>query len=184
MMPKRLALVAALLLLMACQQAPVRDENSPRSRVSIGSHFILHQVLAVPVGHARVFMQEGQVVAKNKLERYQPHCNIEVHSVSSGGSYIEPDTFVVTAVMEDEVEVVRGTAWQHYASLFYSGDGMDTLMLSRFVRHTLQSASQPEVMRLTCHGGFAEPWQVATPSVREIRQALGELVTLKLQHSI
>jgi hypothetical protein len=174
MMPKRLALVAALLLLMACQQAPVRDENSPRSRVSIGSHFILHQVLA----------QEGQVVAKNKLERYQPHCNIEVHSVSSGGSYIEPDTFVVTAVMEDEVEVVRGTAWQHYASLFYSGDGMDTLMLSRFVRHTLQSASQPEVMRLTCHGGFAEPWQVATPSVREIRQALGELVTLKLQHSI
>jgi hypothetical protein len=183
MMPKCLGVVAAVLLLSACQQA-VRDETSPRSRVGVGSQFILHQVLHVPAGHARVFLQDGQVVAKAKLERYQPHCNIEVRTVSRGASYIEPDTFSVTAVMEDDAEVVRGPQWRRYASLLFSGGDWDSVMLSRFVRHTLHSSRQPEVMYLTCHGGFDEPWRVEAPSISEIRQALGELVTLKLPSAI
>ena len=183
-MPKLVTLVATLFMLSACHQAPVRDENSSRSRVSAGSHFVLNEVLSIPTGHARVFLQSGQVVAKKRLEHYQPHCNIEVRSVSAGDSYIEPDIFVVTAVTEDEEEVVRGAQWQQYASLLNSSDSMDSVMISRYVQHTLHSTAQPEVMRLTCHGGFAEAWQVDTPSIREIRQALGEIVTLKLHHSI
>ncbi len=184
MMPKCFGVVAAVSLLSACQQGPVRDETSHLSRVSVGSRFIVQQVLHIPAGHARVFLQNGQVVPKVKLERYQPHCNIEVRTVSSGGSYIEPDTFIVTALMENEEEVVRGPQWQRYASLLFSGDSADMVMVSRFVRHTLNSSRQPEVMYLTCHGGFAEPWQVEAPSISEIRQALGELVTLKLPSAI
>ncbi len=184
MMPKLTTVVAILFILTACNHMPVQDENSPRSRVAVGSHVVLNELLSIPAGHARVFLQDGRVVANKSLEYYQPHCNIAVRSVSTGDSYIEPDIFIVTAVMEDEEEVVRGARWRQYASLFNSSDSLGSVMISRYVRHTLHSTSQPEVMRLTCHGGFAEPWQVDTPSIREIRQALGELVTLKLHQSI
>ena len=55
-------------------------------------------------------------------------------------------------------------------------------MISRFVRHKLYSDTQPEVMRFTCHGGFDEPWQAETPSINDIRQVLGKLVTLELHN--
>jgi hypothetical protein len=130
-----------------------------------------------------VFLQDGVVVAKREVELYQPHCNFEVRSVSAGDSRIEPDIFVVTALMEDEEEVVERQGIRRYASLVATADDMGVITLTRFVRHTLQSARQPEVMRLTCHGGFAEPWQVDYPSISEIRQVLGKLVTLKLHSS-
>lgn len=184
MMPKLTALVALPLLLAACQQLPVQDEGS--SRIRVGSHLTLHQSLMVTAGHARVFMQNGQVVAKTKLDLYQPHCNFEVRSVSSGASIIEPDDFVVTAVMEDETEVVQGPPAQQYAAvgkMVAMGGDATLVMVTRFIRHNLESGHQPEVMRLTCHGGFAEPWQAAYPGIDEIRQSLGALVTLQMPHT-
>jgi hypothetical protein len=186
MMPKLTALVALLLSLVACQQLRVQDEGSSRSRIRVGSHLMLHQSLMVTADHTRVFIQNGQVVAKTKLDIYQPHCNFEVRSVSSGASIIEPDDFVVTAVMEDETEVVQGTASQQYAALgntLVRGGDATLVMVTRFIRHQLESGHQPEVMRLTCHGGFAEPWQAVYPSIHEIRQSLGDLVTLQAPNS-
>ena len=182
MMPKLATLVAFLLLLSACQQALVRDEDSFRSRVSVGSSFTLHQTLKVPEGHARVFLQGGEVVAKARLEQYQPHCNFEVRAVSTGDHRIEPDTFVVTRVTEDEEQVVDRMRPQRYASLLASADGMEFVTITRYVQHALHSERQPQVMRLTCHGGRDEPWQVKTPSISEIRQVLGEFVTLTLHN--
>jgi hypothetical protein len=171
----------------ACQQLPVTDEYSPRSRIPPGSHLVLHRAVALPAGHARVFMQNGQVVAKTKLDIYQPHCNFEVRNVSRGTATIEPDDFVVTAVTEDETEVVHGRASQHYAALGNTvamGGDVTPMMVTRFIRHALESGHQPEVMRLTCHGGFAEPWQAAYPSIDQIRQSLGDLVTLQMPHTL
>lgn len=187
MMPKLTTLVALPLLLAGCQQLPVADEGSPRSRIAVGSHLILHQTLTLTAGHARVFMQHGQVVAKTKLDAYQPHCNFEVRSVSRGASTIEPDDFVVTALTEDQEEVVQGPQSQQYAALgnmVVMGGDATLVMVTRFIRHQLESSHQPEVMRLTCHGGFSEPWQVAYPSIDEIRQSLGELVTLQMPNSL
>jgi hypothetical protein len=186
-MQKIVITVAFTLLLAACQMAAVRDENSPHSRLALGSTITLHQTLNVPAGHSRVFLQFGEVVAKIKLDQYQPHCDFEVRSVSKGEETIRPDTFTVTKVMEDEEEVVGRQSPQHYASLdsdLSLGGGEMLPMVSRFVRHTLYSVSQPQVMRLTCHGGFDDPWEVKTPSVSEIRRVLGAIATVTLQGAI
>lgn len=182
MMPKMGLVVAVALFGTACQQGPVRDESSTRSRVGVGSTFVLHEALLVPQGHARVFVQGGKVVAKVRLERYYPHCNFEVRSVSDGTLRIEPDTFLVTDVDEDEEEVVRRPQSQRYAALAVDSDSMDggVTMIAHFVTHWLYSERQPEVVRLICHGGFDAPFYARAPSIAEIRQALGGLVTLNL----
>ena len=183
-MMKRRYIVVSALLLSACQVDPVRDDSSPYSRLAVGSSITLHQELTVPTGHSRVFLQFGEVVAKVKLDQYQPHCNFEVQAVSKGDARILPDTFRVTKVMEDEEEVVVGPAPLRRAALRYSSDDMVTMMVTRFVRHTLYSVSQSQVMRLTCHGGFDEPWEVKTPSVSEIREALGEMASVGVKGAI
>lgn len=174
--------VLSVMVASACQQAPVRDEgeDSTRSRIAVGSTIVLNEALTVPAGHARVFLQNGKIKTKVKIERYRPHCNFEVRNVSDGSLQIEPDRFVVTDLIEDEEEVVEKRGPVQYAALKISG-GMDTVTLtSRFVRHSLNSASQPDVLWLTCHGGFADPFDVEYPSISDIRKALGEWVTLEL----
>jgi len=180
MRPKRLTIVATMMLVAACQQAPIRDEDSPRMRIAPGSTITLHEALTVPAGHTRVFLQNGKVKGKTKLDQYYPHCNFEVRSVSNGTLRIEPDVFTVTAVTEDEEEVVTRTSPLRLASWRFSGGGDSVVLLTRFVAHRLDSPRQPQVMRLTCHGGFADPWQVDYPSITDIRQALGKLATVTL----
>jgi hypothetical protein len=181
MMPRRLTLIAAALLVTACQQAAIRDENSPRMRITTGSTITLHEALTVPAGHARVFLQNGKVVAKTRLNQYHPHCNFEVRSVSNGALRIEPDVFTVTAVTEDEVEVVSRMQPLRLAAWRYTGGGESTFtMLIRLVEHRLDSPRQPQVMRLTCYGGFTDPWEVAYPTVTEIRHVLGDIASVEL----
>lgn len=178
-MPKLLPL-AVIFLLTACQQVPMRDENSPLMRVSPGSTIVLHKPLTVPAGHARVFLQGGKVVAKTRLKRYYPHCNFEVRQVSDGHLRIEPDTFIITDVTSGEEEWVSRQPTLRPAAWEIDGDGADgAVLLIRLVQHRLHSTRQPQVMRLTCHGGFAEPWKVAYPSIRDIRRSLGDYATLE-----
>jgi len=174
-------IAAALLVvwLTACQQAPVRDENSPRSRIVPGSTVVLNKPLTVPAGHARVFLQDGEVREKVRLKRYYPHCNFEIRSVSDGTLRIEPGRFLVTGISTDEVELVRRRGALQYASLRLSDGGEMIPQVARLIHHQLHAEGRPEVMRLTCHGGFSDPWRVEYPSVADIRQDLGEWVTLE-----
>ncbi len=121
------------------------------------------------------------MVPKVRLDRYRPHCNFEVRSVSDGTLRIEPDTFLVTEVDEDEEEVVGLPQPQRYAGLELNGGrGGGINQIVYYVRHWLYAERQPEVMHLTCHGGFDLPFYARTPGIGEIRQALGQLVTLNL----
>lgn len=177
MMPKLLLLVVAAGLLSACQQMPVQDEASQYSRISPGSRIVLNKDLTVPAGHARVFIQNGAVSDKSQLDRYNPHCNFEIQSVSDGTRQILAGTFLVTAVSTGE-ELVVQTASPYYRVSFNPGLDRPLSMIAPFVHHRLHSDTQPEVMRLTCHGGFAQPWWARYPSVSEIRKALGNVATV------
>jgi len=181
MMPKSLAFVVLVLFITACQQAPVRDEDSQWMRVTPGSSIVLHQMLTVPKGQARVFLQAGKVVVKTRLNQYHPHCNFEVRSVSDGNLRIEPASFLVTDVATGEEEVVMGPSVLRPAVQRVSFETADdSNMISLYVRHRLHSPHQPQVMRLTCHGGFAEPNEADYPSVSDVRRALGNIATVQL----
>ena len=174
-------IVLVVLLVSACQQPVVRDEDSPRYRVAVGSHIVLNRALTIPKRRARVFIQDGTVTTLWKMDIYRPFCNFEVYTLSEGNSRIEPDSFVVTGVREDDEQVVDGGDGHRLVPRFAGADGHAITLIIRFVRHSIRSDSQPDVIYFTCYGGFAEPFDVAYPTIREMRKTLGELVTIELK---
>jgi hypothetical protein len=174
-------LIPAALLLVACAM-PVADESSPRYRVPVGSVVVLHQDLVVPEGHARVFLQGGALVEKHRLKAYYPHCNFEQRAVSDGTAVIRAGRYTVTAVRVGEDWVVREEP-RTYAALTQTVDGgMDDGypgLVNRRIDHALESPHQPQVMRLTCHGGFEVPGKAEYPSLVDIRYALGSVATVE-----
>lgn len=172
-----LVLTASTVFGCAVQTA---DESSPDYRLPAGTELVLRETLVVPAGSARVFLQRGAVVAKARLDYYNPHCNFELREVSDGTARIEPDVFFITRVTVGFEEVV-GRELPHYA-----GVGLPTFddmrpFITRYVRHDLNSAVQPQVMRMTCHGGFDDSWWAELPTLNEIRAALGTFATVQLR---
>ncbi|OOG24213.1 hypothetical protein B1C78_09235 [Thioalkalivibrio denitrificans] len=172
----RIAGVALIVLaLTACAPVTVKDEQSPYSRIATGSTITLQQPIDIPRHAARVFIQDGRVVSKTRMNIYYPHCNFEVRTLSDGTARIEPDAFLVTGFRLGYVTVVRRAAPLQVASTFLmlaDEDDGGPPPISRFVHYQLGSERQPDVMRLTCHGGFADEWEARYPSVAEIRQVL------------
>lgn len=170
-------LVLAVTALAACA-TPVVGEDSPRARLPVGSVVVLHQDLVVPDGHTRVFLQGGAVVEKHRLKAYYPHCNFEQRTVSDGKAVIAADRFTVSAVSVGEDYVVQRGNLIH-AAMRPVADDSHVGMVNRYVRHRLESARQPQVLNLTCHGGFDFPGRVEPPSPADIRAALGGLVSIE-----
>ena len=44
----------------------------------------------------------------------------------------------------------------------------------------LRSGTQPDVIRMTCRGALAPPWDAIPPSYQEMNDTLGEYATLRL----
>lgn len=155
--------------LTAC--AAVRDQG-----VVPGSSIVLHRALTVPAGSARIFVQAGAVVAKTRLNIYLPHCNLELREVAAVPTSIEPDTFAVRAVAEGEESVVSREGLRYAARLRVMDDTPGKV--SRYVHYQLWSPRQPQVLRLTCHGGMDFPGRALAPSLGEMRQAVGEVLSI------
>lgn len=172
-------LVSTAALLAGCA-APLVDEGSPGYRLPLTSVVVLQQALPVPAGHARVFLQGGAVVEKHRLNPYRPHCNFEQRAVSDGTAVIAADRFTVTAVSVGEDFVVQRRAYV-YAALRLAGDDDSPGQVNRYLHHRLASDRQPEVMRLTCHGGFDLPGLAQLPSLVDMRAALGEVAVLEVK---
>ena len=178
---KRIGWLSLLsLLLSGCGHGIVTDEDSPRSRLLPGSVLVLHQALTVPPGHTRVFLQDGKVRDKLKLDMYYPHCNFELRTLSDAPQTIRPDRFVITQVSWNEETVVDAAT--NPGRLKRVSDSGDTYAgpITRLLHHRLHSESQTTVMRLTCHGGFDDPWRASFPSVNQIRKVLGEVARVDL----
>lgn len=168
---QRFPWVLVVAVLVGC--APAAHENlGPSYRILPGTMVALAEPLAVPAGQARVFLQGGEVRAKRRLAVYRPHCNFELRQVSDGSARIEPDHFTITDVRTgDEGVVMRPVL---HPATFWQVEGDDHPgQVSRYVHYALRSARQPQVLRLTCHGGFDFPGRAELPSLEDIRQALG-----------
>jgi hypothetical protein len=90
------------------------------------------------------------------------------------------DTFVVNRVQQMQEEVA---SWRtvKLASLQLSDAAVDSSPpdIFRGWHFWLHSDKQPNVLRMTCRGVFAEPWEAELPTLAEIRQALGDIASLK-----
>jgi hypothetical protein len=145
-----------------------------------GYRLQLLRPLLVPPENARVFVQEGKMLPSLSFNQYQISCSFEVRQLSEQPQTIEVDTFVVNRVQQMQEEVA---SWRtvKLASLQLSDAAVDSSPpdIFRGWHFWLHSDKQPNVLRMTCRGVFAEPWEAEPPTLAEIRQALGDIASLK-----
>ena len=165
---------------IGCAERQVKDPNSPWYRITTGSIVKLNQQLEIPVGSVRVFLQHGRAIRKSQLNHYYPNCNFEVRQLDSAPQYIDSGEFLITDVRWSKEQVVKWHGAQ-IASRFSGGFlSDDSASIYRYYHFRLESVDQPNLMRLTCRGGLEDRYQADLPSLDEIREALGDIVTITL----
>lgn len=192
---KTLLTVLATLLLAACQGTLPRDESSPWYHPPAGTTVTVHRAIDIPPGRARAFLQNGRIVAYTARNLYYPNCEFEVLTVDETVRRILPGEFRVQRVRIRQDQVAGGgpvrlaDAGRHLGiglgigpwggmGLAADDDGPGYIMY--VVEMRLRSPEQPDVFRLVCRGGEDDPADAIPPSIRDMRQALGDYATLSL----
>ncbi|GAB6043249.1 hypothetical protein [Endothiovibrio diazotrophicus] len=160
-------------LLIGCQSTVVRQEER-WFRPAVGTVVELVKPLEVAVGDARIFLQHGTPVTWGGVRQLEPHCNFEVRDLAESVQTIRPDTFTITRVrwgFEEVVDLGPRVVASAAVLAQVNDDGLP--MISRYVQLRLESAAQPNVMRLTCHGAFDDLPEAEEPTPAEIADALG-----------
>lgn len=140
----------------------------------------LHRELHVPALSARTFIQGGEAVGRG-YDRYTAVCEFELRSVRESAQTIRPDDFRVTGMRWGVEQVARLAPVQLASRGLASLDDGGSWFEHHIVRYTLESATQPDVMRLTCRGAEALAHEAMPPTLGEARAALGGVATLHLR---
>lgn len=169
----RLLILIPLVLLGACQTTAARDEASPFYVPPAGSRLVLKQTLTIPAENIGVFIQGGRAVGNREVDQYLPHCRLEVRDRQETAQTVNPDDFLVQRVRRDvqvvsNMETTRLVRVSHGPSFFIYRTLLD-----------LQSAQQPQVRTLVCQH-WGHPALDDHLSIRDMRRALGEVMTLEL----
>jgi hypothetical protein len=182
-MQKRIFVLLSSLLLAACSQSGLikQDTASTLYLPPVGTLIELKKPMIVPPGQARIFLQRGESLSKQAINRYYPSCNFEIRTLSEQPQQINPETFLVTAVQRVTEQVVHASPVL-LASRGFAGMDRDggLPMLVRGLHLKFSSDTQPDLMRLTCRGGFDDAWKAELPSIDQMREALGEYADLRL----
>lgn len=171
--------VAVSLLLTGCQRSStVRDPGSRSWVLLDGAQLQVRQALPVSAGKARVFVQDGFVTGG--FDNYRTHCAFEIESVDHNGVTIEPDTFQILRVQRSLVRVVQAQPLMVAGlSLAFGGiEGGGSGSFHEGFHFWIYSERQPEVMRMSCYGVYAQPYELEPPTLVEIRRALGGLAEI------
>ena len=171
--------------LAACQTTYIGNEDSPAYVVPTGSRAILNRALTIPPDRAGVYLQDGQVVAPGQIRSYYPHCKLEARRPLGAAQTVNPDEFVITRVSRVWANAVdAGTVLYADASralrMRASSDQDSGPSIRAFVTNMdLRSDKQPDVSRLVC-AQWGYPHEDRHVTLKEIRRALGDVITLRL----
>ncbi|MGE0081891.1 MAG: hypothetical protein AB7U81_11395 [Thiohalomonadaceae bacterium] len=175
-MRQRLPVVLALLL-TACA-APRPDPDSPYYLLPEGSTAVLEQPVTIPAPGVSVWIQDGRV--STGRDRYRPACKLEMRDRPDRGRTVEPDTFRVTRVGRNQMQVSLDSHLRRVV-LGNRDDGPTAFEMETHIY--LESERQPQVYRLVCahwSGGvgtadFPEPL-----SINQIRGTLQGIFRIEL----
>ena len=187
-----LLLLASLPLLTACNaslQIATADRNIT---LSDNASLTVNERISIKPDHTRVFFQDGIIVSQ--FNHYKHNCNLEVRKKDGDNfQFIQPGTYRITGIRDTLEEVVRLTPGQPVKLALHDdtdnhltrslitasvdGDGPSDIYLGM---HFYLSGEDANVMRLSCRGALAAPQDAQPPALDEIKQALGNLLTLSL----
>lgn len=125
------------------------DVDSQFFYIRPGSRLILHQDVNIARGRAHADFQHGKVVSG--LDNYAVGCALDVRNLGPG--MVSAGTFTITRAESSQEWISRPNIMKFYRVIY------------------LKSASQPDVLRLTCHD-WDGPLLGTDISVPEMREAL------------
>lgn len=172
-------------LLGGCVTQYQGDEKSPHFVVPAGSTVILHRELQYPPDEVGVYFQNGKIVAKALMDLYRPHCRLELYHKVNQVQTVKPDRFTVLKATQEILHSVQlpvmlagGARRPHPGIGFTSDIPGPELMATRMM---LQNPQQPNVYSLTCGHLESPPVHAAHLTIQQIRQALGDIITLQIR---
>lgn len=185
------AAVAASSLLAGCAPISVTDVSSSYYRLPASTTVVVRQTIAIPPGTAHVTLQDGQIVAIDRLRRYEPFCELEVNDVLETEQQVRPGRFTATHIIRrQEIGAEHPPALlaantvtaskSDIANAAWILAALDDSLRLNLVHLRLQSAAQPNVRELRCAGGWAFTSTVAYPTLAEMNRALGALVSIEI----
>jgi hypothetical protein len=183
------SVLVTFVLLAGCQSPQVRDQDSPNFLPPKGSLVIVHDDMQIPPQSARVFLQRGRLVSYHDVDRYYPWCAFEVNDVSDSTQILRANTFKIYRVYIRTEQVVDNTKTQlakltigaprQIWHLTGDGNGGPTTV-TKVIVMWMTSPTQSNIRKLTCGGSEENEALARTPSVMQIRAALGDFATLEL----
>ncbi len=165
----------AFALLAGCQATPP-GKGFYSSPLVPGDEVRVLRVLAVPAGHARVYLQRGRVTSYAGADQYAPFCYFRLRDPRQWEQRVPPGSFRVEKVWLEQTEVNLGTPLRRVAALGADSDGI--LMAAWQFHLRLVAAGRPRMM-LVCSGAFDAPARMAPVSLSQMRAALGDYATLE-----
>lgn len=190
MVPRRWFLIILIFSchwLSACGPLTIKDAST-RSFLPIKRGVLeLHRDVAIPAHRTRIFFQDGRLLSG--INEYHPHCQLRVRNILEQTQMVQADRFAIDKVFGTLDEVVSNEPVRLAAAGAShiagggggGGNGESRLMYSYFM--ALHSERQPQVTYFVCGGAFREPAFTDYPSLQDIRTAMGDYATLKLDQN-
>lgn len=161
------------LLLSAC--VSVGDPSSPYTTPKVGSVIQLNQEISARNG-VRIYLQDGQVLSFDQVEKQQPYCQFYVDRASSEMREpltVAPDTFTVERVYrQKDFVALQGLQLAMGEGEMEMDHGSSQRTMSTYME--LNSNSQPNVASLIC-SQWADPALRYHVSIEEIIRSLGDI---------
>lgn len=161
------------LALMACQPTAVSidiNKQSYLNAVPAGSELVLQHDIVVPAGVAHVSFQYGKQLDTLKIDKYQPWCEFEIKTLAGKPQTIHADSFAIQKLVNQRSGLLDGAG---FGSMANTLEEFSTVLY-------LQSASQPDVMRLSCLWRRGSRMQTYL-RLGDIQSALGDIFTLNIK---
>ena len=116
------------------------------------------------------------------VDQYYAHCWFLSWKVLETKQIIKPDTFLILGTKKTEVYVKSTTPFQLASSSSgINGGGLSAIEYTTTL--TIASETQPDIRQFVCNH-WEDPHDAQHLTVAEIRQAMGEIVTLKLHDPV
>lgn len=180
-------LLAALVLGGCAATAPNRLQQDPRFAIPVGSTLELNRTIELPGRGDFLYLQDGHTSGLWGIQEVYPHCYLETRQRPPGPVEVPPTTFTITAVDRSFYYTGMPFFGGGFIKVGSDGDGGGSISQWFYVtRLTLEPADPAvDVYRLTCQ---ADRLDAAGPAseqhhltIAHIRQALGDIFTLKLE---
>lgn len=158
------------IFLSACALLPSQtEEQQPLAMRAKNAQLNLTQIMSIPAGQDRVFIQEGKILGSKKINLLKPHCELHMKSTQDQPTQLNPENFNIIHVT---------TLEEDFGANFTAGTLSATSSVLYTTRMELNSTTQTPVFRFICNK-LEESNRQGHITLGEFRTSVGQLFNLE-----